>query len=268
MAVADKNYWLDEACARAFWDQKLALPYQELLRDTARWLQPEPGERWLDLGCGGGQLTALLWQLSGGRLGGVTALDCNGANAGALDGLRRRLSPVPPPDRLRFVVGNFSDGLGQFGPESFDGVVSGLAISYAESRDPATGRYTDAAYNRLLADLGRVLRPGGRLVFSVNVPRVRFWPIFWKSLRHPFRLSRPGRALANGLRMQAYGSWLRREAARGRFHYLTVEEIRSRLHRVGFEGVQHALSYAGQAYVIAARKADGRRPYPPAPGLS
>ena len=70
----EKNYWQDEACARAFWDQHLALPYQELLRDTAAWLAPQPGERWLDLGCGGGQLTDLLWRLSGGRLAEIVSL--------------------------------------------------------------------------------------------------------------------------------------------------------------------------------------------------
>ena len=87
----EKNYWQDEACARAFWDQHLALPYQELLRDTAAWLAPQPGERWLDLGCGGGQLTDLLWRLSGGRLAEIVSLDCNPVNTEAIARLQTRL---------------------------------------------------------------------------------------------------------------------------------------------------------------------------------
>jgi ubiquinone/menaquinone biosynthesis C-methylase UbiE len=254
MTATDANYWLDDRCARAFWDQHLAPPYQELLRDTARWTEAGPGQRWLDLGCGAGHLTATLWRQGEGQLAEVVAFDCSPANVTKIDRLRRKLTPAPRPEQLRFTAGNFSDGLPQFGDAAFDGVVSGLAISYAEWRDPATGRYTDFAYNRLLAELFRVLKPGGRLVFSVNVPAPRFWRIFWKSLRTAFRLSKPASSLVNGLRMQGYGHWLRREARRGRFHFLAADQIEARLRRVGFEKVRHRLSYAGQAYVVAARK--------------
>ena len=68
MTTTADNHWLDDRCAEAFWDQHRARPYQELLRDTTTWLDPQPGETWLDLGCGGGQLTAALWKKSGGAL--------------------------------------------------------------------------------------------------------------------------------------------------------------------------------------------------------
>ena len=51
------NYWPDDTCAKAFWSQRKLPPYRRLLADTAAWLDPQPGERWLDLGCGSGQLT-------------------------------------------------------------------------------------------------------------------------------------------------------------------------------------------------------------------
>lgn len=254
MNDCETNHWQDEACARAFWDQHLAVPYQEMLRDTAAWLAPRPGERWLDLGCGCGQVTGLLWRLGGGQVEEIVSLDCNPVNAEAIARLRGRLGGAAH-SRIRFVAGDFSAGLPQFADQAFDGIVSGLAISYAEHRDPATGRYTDQAYNGLLAELARVLRPGGRLVFSVNVPDVRFWPILWKSLRQAFRLSKPLKALGNGLRMQGYGHWLRREAEKGRFHYLPFEEIARRLTALGFESVQHRLTYADQAYLVQARRA-------------
>ncbi len=254
MSAADVNYWLDDRCAKAFWDQHKALPYQELLQDTARWLDPRPGERWLDLGCGAGQLTAVLWQRSKGRLGEIVALDCAAVNGDAIAKLRSRLAPPPRDEQVRFLAGNFSDGLGQFKTGHFDGVVSGLAISYAESTDPRTGAYTDAAYNRLLDELYRVLKPGGRLVFSVNVPRPRFHRIFWKSLGLAFRLSKPGRVLGNALKMLRYGRWLRREARRGRFHFFPLPEIVARLEQSGFRDLKYRLSYAEQAYLIGARR--------------
>jgi SAM-dependent methyltransferase len=226
-----------------------------LLADTGRWLDPRPGERWLDLGCGGGQLTALLWRKSQGQLDQVVAVDCAAANAAAIAKLRSKLTPRPRDEQMPFRVGNLSDGLGDFADASFDGVVSGLAISYAESQDPATGQYTDAAYNRILAEIIRVLRPGGRLVFSVNVPEPRFWRILWKSLGRAGQVSKPGRALINGLKMQSYGHWLKREARRGRFHFFPFQEIHRRLQAAGFQGIRGRLSYAEQAYVVSAARA-------------
>jgi ubiquinone/menaquinone biosynthesis C-methylase UbiE len=250
----DENHWFDESCARAFWDQRHAVPYQELLRDTVAWLAPRPGERWLDLGCGCGQLTTQLWQQSAGRLAQVVAFDCASVNAEAIDRLRSTLAPTPAEGQLMFQTGNFSDGLPTLPSATFDGIVSGLAISYAESRDE-TGRWTDAAYNRVLAEAYRVLRPGGRLVFSVNVPSPRFWRILWRSLWKGLRTAHLGRVLLNALKMQRYGSWLKREAARGRFHYLPLEGVLARLEAAGFVGLEHRRSYAGQAFIFRAHKA-------------
>jgi hypothetical protein len=54
--------------------------------------------------------------------------------------------------------------------------------------------------------------------------------------------------------MLRYGSWLKREARQGRFHFLPWEQIEANLTRVGFIDLEHRLSYAKQAYVIRCRK--------------
>jgi SAM-dependent methyltransferase len=254
MADDTTNYWFDDGCARAFWDQKTALPYQELTRDTFAHVDPRPGERWIDLGCGCGQLAATLWKRSDGEVAEVLALDCAAANAEAIDKLRSKLLPPPAPEQFHFRVADFSAGLGFLDSASYDGVISGLAISYAESRDPVTGAYTDRAYNALLADVFRVLKPGGRFVFSVNVPEPRFWRIFWRSMKRGLRVAHVRRVLVNAIKMQSYGKWLKREARRGRFHFFPMAEICARLERAGFRVTAQQLSYADQAYVIRAEK--------------
>jgi hypothetical protein len=105
------NYWPDSACAKAFWGQHLLPPYRQLLGDTAAWLEPKPGERWLDLGCGSGRLAKVLWQRGGGALAEVVGLDCAAVNDRAFVQLRADLRPPPSKEALYFVAGDFSRGL-------------------------------------------------------------------------------------------------------------------------------------------------------------
>lgn len=244
------NYWPDDTCARAFWDQHKILPYRRLLQDTLAWLDPRPGERWLDLGCGCGQLTRALWIKSRGSLDKIVAVDCAAANERPLRKLQTTMQPLPGDGQIQFVVADFSAGLAAWEDSEFDGIVSGLAIQYAEHYSEQEGRWTTHAYDQLLADIYRVLRSGGKLVFSVNVPEPAWGRVALHALPGIFQTRQPARFLKNSVRMLRYGAWLNREARRGRFHYLSLPVILSKLRSVGFVEIQHRLTYAGQAYLI------------------
>jgi ubiquinone/menaquinone biosynthesis C-methylase UbiE len=252
--LSARNHWPDAKCARAFWGQQTLPSYQRLLRDTVAWLDPQPGERWLDLGCGSGQLTEALWTKSAGQLHEIIALDCAAENAKVFRKLRGRLLDDPNDGRIAFVCADFSLGLDQWPDRHFHGVCSGLSLQYAESFSEEAGVWTTEAYDRLLGDLYRVLDRDGRLVFSVNVPEPAWSMVALHSLGSVFRTRQPGRFLRQSWRMMRYGSWLKREARRGRFHYLPLSSILSKLRTVGFTAIDHRLTYARQAYLIRCRK--------------
>jgi SAM-dependent methyltransferase len=252
--TASINYWFDPRCAKAFWSQHELPPYQQLLRHTHAWLDPQPGERWLDLGCGCGQLTRALWQKSGGQVLEILGVDGAAIHAEAFAKLRVTLQPTPTADRLRFAVGNFAQGFPGWTGGLFDGVVCGLALQYAEARDPTTGQWTEAGYDQALSEVSRLLKPGGRFLFSVNVPEPAWGRVALKSLAATLRQRRPLRYLKKCWRMWSYGAWLTRESRQGRFHYLPLQSIAVKLARVGLRPLEHRLSYAGQAYLIRCRK--------------
>src|SRR4051812_9146725 len=107
VARADVNFWFDRRCAKAFWSQRELPPYKELLEHTAAWLDPAPGQRWLDLGCGSGQLTRRLWEASRGTLAGVIATDCAAVNERSLAKVVAEASPTPAPGVLSFQHADF-----------------------------------------------------------------------------------------------------------------------------------------------------------------
>lgn len=250
MPPTSANYWHDARCARAFWSQGELPAYQELLTDTIDWTEPQPGESWLDLGCGGGRLTRALWRKGGGKLAGIVALDCAEANEAALV----RIAAEAGTDRIHFRHADLSRGLPGFTDGSLDGVVSGLAIQYAEHFCEARGQWTREAYDRILGEVFRVLRPGRWFVFSVNVPEPAWLNLSLSGVLAACRSGRPVKFLKNSVRMLRYGGWLKQEARRGRFHYLPEEAVRAGLEAAGFGHIGSRLSYRGLAYVFRARK--------------
>jgi SAM-dependent methyltransferase len=107
------------------------------------------GRRILDAGCGSGPLSAALRD----RGAAVTGID---AGAGMLALARRRLG-----DDAALHVVDLRDPL-PFADGAFDDVVASLVLHYLEDWGPT------------LAELRRVLRPGGRLIASVDHPFVAY----------------------------------------------------------------------------------------------
>ncbi|MEU9376043.1 class I SAM-dependent methyltransferase [Streptomyces sp. NPDC048255] len=107
------------------------------------------GRRILDAGCGSGALSAALRD----RGAVVTGID---ASAGMLALAKRRLG-----DEATLHLVDLSDPL-PFADGAFDDVVASLVLHYLEDWGP------------VLAELRRVLRPGGRLIASVDHPFVAY----------------------------------------------------------------------------------------------
>ncbi|MFJ7068162.1 class I SAM-dependent methyltransferase [Streptomyces sp. NPDC101115] len=105
--------------------------------------------RILDAGCGSGPLSAALRD----RGAVVTGID---VSAGMLALARRRLG-----DEVPLHLADLSEPL-PFADGAFDDVVASLVLHYLEDWGPT------------LAELRRVLRPGGRLIASVDHPFVAY----------------------------------------------------------------------------------------------
>ena len=155
------------------------------------WLNPQPGEQILDLGCGDGQLTLRL-AATGAKVQGVDA------SAAMAEAARARgvSADVASAEKLPYADG------------SFDAVFSNAALHWVREQD------------RMLAEVHRVLRGGGRFVAEMgghgNIAAIRV-------------------ALMAVLERHGFGS-LENEVN----YYPTVEAYTKRLQKAGFRVEQIA----------------------------
>lgn len=133
------------------WSRRLAEAF-------VRWLAPEPGGHWLDIGCGTGALSSTLLQLTAPAS--IVACD---PSAAFVEEARRRV------DDPRVSVAVAGAGSLPARPGGFDGVVSGLVLNFIS--EPA----------RALAEMKSRTRPGGLVAATVwdYAGRMQFLRAFW-----------------------------------------------------------------------------------------
>ncbi len=131
------------------------------LRRIASELRLGPGDTLVDLGCGRGGPALWVARETGARLIGVDL------STVAVEQATVRATKLGLSDQARFVVGAFADTA--LDPESADGVMSEDALQYAPDK------------RAVFAEAKRVLRPGGRMVFTafeIEPSRVAGLPVF------------------------------------------------------------------------------------------
>lgn len=122
--------------------------FRPVHRTILRALDARPGERFLEVGCGTGNLTLAVVEVTGHGVG----VD---PSVGMINGARAK--PVPHRREVAFVVGA-AEAL-PLADDSFD--VAASSISMHHWVDLGAG----------LREVGRVLRPGGRVVLADVAPR-------------------------------------------------------------------------------------------------
>lgn len=110
-------------------------------------LDPQPGDRWLDVGCGAGNLA----ELAAGAGARVTGIDLSPR----LIEVAQERAAAAGYD-VEYRVGDAEEL--DVGDASFDKVTSSVGMIFAPDHDRAAG------------ELARVTRPGGRLAFSAWTP--------------------------------------------------------------------------------------------------
>jgi len=198
------------------------MPYRQLLWDTYQALELEPGMKVLDAGCGTGNFEFFLSEKNPPRVE-IEALDFSD---GMLSLARSKCAGL---DNVSFVHGDLNVRL-PYPDASFDRILSINVL------------YTLADRDETVAELMRVLKPGGIMVLTSPVHDVR-WPPLMKDhfgrVRNIWGLHRKVFKVLGSLRVlctQAVGSFvlnvlvINRREEKGEYHHLNHEELHEFLH--------------------------------------
>lgn len=194
--------------------------HRQWKRQLLAWLQPQRGERWLDLCCGTGDLAMALARTVR-PFGQVTGLDAAAAPLQLAEERRQR----EPWLKVEWVQGDATAS--QLPSDHFDGVV--MAYGLRNLADPAAG----------IQEVRRVLKPGGRAgILDFNRLPDSSWSAAFQR-QYLRRIVVPAAAFAGLEPQYAY-----LEASLKRF--ATGAEQESMATKAGFRSAKHRSLMAGQ----------------------
>jgi SAM-dependent methyltransferase len=154
--------------------------YQAMFRTLIDLMQPQPGESFLEVGCGAGSLVRLLAR----RLGAANPITAADANPYLLREAAALTAAQGLDGRIRFTHGN-AEAL-PFADASYDRVFSVTVLEECDAE-------------RAIAEIVRVTRPGGRIGIVVRALDMRQWwnldlpePLRHKVEHPPYSVARNG----------------------------------------------------------------------------
>lgn len=179
------------------------------------WCEPAQGLDVLDLGCGEGYVAR---QLRARGAGSVRGID---VSAEMVERAKRQEATEEHAVTIAFEAGDASK-LDHLEDDAFDLVVAVFLFNYVDR----------GTMTRVMAEVRRVLRPGGRFVFSVPHPSLAFL----RPEERPFYFSRGEHGYFSGRDVQFEGEIWRRdgESVRVRCVHKTFDDYFGALREAGF----------------------------------
>lgn len=226
-----------------FWERYFAFydtlneapPYRRMVVRHAELLAPAAGDVILDAGAGTANVTAVL-SVPGARVTGIDFCEP------ALDRCREK---VPTAE---FLVADLTQTL-PFESGSFDKVACSLVLHYLV---PERQRFA-------VAELRRVLKPGGALAITVFATGFNTWRVYTETLRELHRTDGVlgaaaigARYLVNTTRIFYYVWRIKRAEKSGDYRFSTAEELREILEGAGFLVQSIEPTMAGQCWTALA----------------
>lgn len=236
------SLWADEF---KFWNDSRALyPYMEIgapfrvLADTVKsFMKPQDGDTWLDAGCGPARMSEFLWEKSNRKINKIYGLDI------ILWPAQEMAKKLPA---LELKYGNLGERL-DFADNTFDGIVCNLVLPYMIEYEGIKGK---EGIQRIFNEFARVLKPGGRLIWSTIFKGLHCEIVLACAVPGVIKvLYKMPNIPIIAFKLYKYGKVLERKGRQGLYSFLSIQEWDSMLQKAGFINSEWKSVFIEQAMV-------------------
>ncbi len=240
----EQKFWNDYGIIYKYIEESSV--YRRLQDDILDGISISKDSRILDVGCGAGYFIEKI--INNSLFESIEAIDLS-QNMLSVAKERIKLKYPDSINKINFRQYDLSNGL-DYEESSFDIVFSNLVITYIEE---VIGKKGGEALTEILKQVHRSLIDGGIFVWSTPIKDVSFLKVFlgsWRDLidlRHAYRLY-------YGPKILRYGREIEKRGKQNRYNFFDAEQILEISNQVGFSDVQIKKSFAGQAWVVKAKK--------------
>lgn len=137
-----------------------------------------------------------------------------------------------------------------FQNDDFDGITANLVLPYIIHHTDKVGV---KAFEKILMEIFRTLKPGGQFIWSTPKKGVKFWKVFIASKEKIFGFDSKER-LFYGPALLKQALKIQDKGRRNKYHFLDVNEIKKILFDIGFTQIEFYNAMAKQVNVIKCKK--------------
>lgn len=239
----EKKFWSNYAKFYHYLEK--ADPYKDLIAEFNKDISNPLQGKWLDLGSGSGAVVDLLTKKMGNLLSKIEIFATD-IEPLMLNSLSKRFSKnknVKIKELDLAYSFNFPENY-------FDGITANLVLPYLIHHE---GEIGVKGFIKLLEDIYKILKHGGKLIWSTPKKNVNFFHVFlasWKNILDFKNLEH----LYYGPAILKQALQIQNKGKHGIYHFLDIEELKNILEKIGFTDINFMRSMAKQVDIISCTK--------------